>query len=1012
MSVGDIARLAAGGAGEASHVHLMGHTDSCESCRAALAAAVRGARSTEPDRDAAVVDDFESRARIGRYVIADLLGEGGMGRVYAAYDPELARTIALKVLRAAPNFDALARLSREAQLTAQLSHPNVVSVYDIGKHGAQVYVAMELVAGETLRAWLATEPRGWREIVDAFVQAGRGVAAAHAAGVVHRDIKPDNIFMGRDGRVRIGDFGLARVADEAVVEPTADATQAITRTGAVIGTIPYMAPEQLDGIGSDDRSDQYAFCVSLYEALYGQRPFAGATVADLRTAIAGGPPAVPNDPTPRWLRAAVVRGLAREPRARFESMNELLAALSFDPMAKRRRIVLGAVGIAALAAIVIGSYAGASSDPCSDAPAAIGEVWNKQLAATLGASWRTASIPNATATWDRVAPALDRYASGWATSARAACRATRVDRSQSDALLELRTLCLDRSKQELAAVVAALRAPTPAIAEGAVKLVDGMQPLAHCSNLDALRARVPPPRDAAAAKQIEDLQTELRQVDIARRTSQHTGLDKRAASIVERATELGYAPAIAEAWIARGDVARALGDAKAAEAAYYEALWAAEAGRDQRAVVVAWSQLLETAGVERARLDDGLRLFNHADAALRGLGSDHRLRANIEIGAAKLFRDRGEYDRATAALDRARTAAASGPDEGQLVLGALEHTAGTIALALGRYDDALASFQKAHDLRVKALGPQHPDVARAMLSIGNIYKDRKDYPRALTQYQAAWDLLKASVPAAHPTLAAAEGNLALVLLEQGKYDEALVHQRSALAIFEQALGPDHPSVGKELNNVGLTLTYSKRAAEALPYFERARTLFIKAAGPAHLDVSMTEHNLGNAYMQMKDDAQAEARYRASIAIREKASPEHPELARTLSQLAALMTRSNRFDPAAELLARAITIYDKVHGPTNPILSKPLLDLGWIRNQQKKHADAIEPLERVLGIHTATKNKLLAVSRMELATALWESNRDRPRAVDLVKLVKQDLDPKTQAKDVAEAEAWLAKHRLR
>jgi tetratricopeptide (TPR) repeat protein len=993
LSVGEIALVAAGGATHEGH--LLQHADGCDLCRSAIAIAIRAARSTG---EHAIVDDAQlARVRVGRYVVAELIGEGGMGRVYAAYDPELARTIALKLLREAPSPEALARLAREAQVMAQLTHPNIVAIYDIGRHGLQTYVAMELVAGDTVRAWIAAQPRTWREIVEVFVQAGRGLAAAHAAGVVHRDIKPDNMFVGRDGRVRIGDFGLARVADAPALAEGTPAS-GITRTNAVVGTIPYMAPEQLEGKGSDERSDQYAFCVSLYEALYGARPFAGSTVAELRAAFDKAP--APDDKLPRWLRAAIVRGLARDPAMRFASMDALIAALTLDPGAKRRRIVLAVLGAAGLGVVIAGAWARGAQDPCSDAASEITAVWP---ARSVDAAWRASAAPNALATWERVAKGLDRFAASWSDSALATCRAARVDRG---ALHELRTLCLDRRRQELAGVVDALRDPSPAIAERAVSLVDGMEPVAQCNNLEALRAPVPPPRDADTARQVEALEGRLRALGIALRTAKLATVDRDAKDIVDRAVALGYPPLVAEAWRMRGEVTGVLGDTKTAEAAFYEALWAAQAGRDRRAEVVVWRHLVDMTGVERAKLDEGVRLAHHADAALRGLGEDGRLRAELEVATAKLYRERGEYDRATASLARAR---ATAPAD-SLLAATIESTGGTIAFRVGRYDEALAAYQKAHDLVVAAYGPQHPQVARSLSDIGNIYKDRDDFPRALDYYNQALALLDKSVAADHPLRGAVEGNLALVFLEQRKYDEALAHQRSAIAILEKANGPDHPSVGLELNNIALTLIYSKHAQDALPYLERARALFVKTAGPEHLDVAMTEHNLGLAYRQLKDDARAESHFRASIAIREKVAPEHPELARTEAVLAAMLTGTNRFDDAVDLLRRAIVIYDKVHGPTSPLLAKPLLDLGWTLNQQKKYAEAIAPLERAVVVHEAAKSDLLPVVRLELATALWEADRDRPRAVELAKLVKQSIDPKS-VEDVKEIDAWLAKHRV-
>ena len=274
-------------------------------------------------------------ARIGRYVIERRLGAGGMGVVYAARDSELARDVALKIVRPRAEVDAMeARLRREAKAMARLSHPNVVPVFDIGTHAGQLFIAMELVDGDTLRTWVA-RPRPWRSVVQLFIKVGRGLEAAHAAGLLHRDFKPDNVVIGRGDEPRITDFGLARELDDGtgsaavLAEGTDSELSLITRTGSLAGTPAYMAPEQLLGRQSGAAADQFSFCVSLFEVLYGTRPFRPAAprpdalIPEIRAARI----VKPARAVPGWLHAAIVRGLAFEPDQRWPSMTALLAAL-------------------------------------------------------------------------------------------------------------------------------------------------------------------------------------------------------------------------------------------------------------------------------------------------------------------------------------------------------------------------------------------------------------------------------------------------------------------------------------------------------------------------------------------------------------------------------------------------------------------------------------------------------------------------------------------------------------
>ncbi|MCA9717773.1 MAG: serine/threonine protein kinase, partial [Myxococcales bacterium] len=277
-----------------------------------------------PSRADARADD-ELRGRVGRYVMIERVGAGAMGVVYSAYDPELDRKVAIKLLQPGSDDEALQlRLVREAQAMARLSHPNVVHVHDVGRHGDRVFIAMEFVRGRSLGSWLrfAVAPRPWRETLELFVQAGRGLRAAHDVGLVHRDFKPDNILIDDLGTPKVTDFGLARSAD-ASASPGADAATrvtarepvepveleelALTRTGALVGTPAYMAPEQHLGETADARSDQFSYCVSLYEALYGARPFTGDTVYETVDAVLSGQVASPprSAAVPRWLRQVV-----------------------------------------------------------------------------------------------------------------------------------------------------------------------------------------------------------------------------------------------------------------------------------------------------------------------------------------------------------------------------------------------------------------------------------------------------------------------------------------------------------------------------------------------------------------------------------------------------------------------------------------------------------------------------------------------------------------------------------
>jgi eukaryotic-like serine/threonine-protein kinase len=349
------------------------HLAVCADCRTLVAETAAVGSRTDATTEPVRVDDaapLARGARVGRFEVEDMIGAGGIGLVYAARDPELHRRVALKVMRSSalpigPAGDVRSRMLREARAMAQLSHPNVVTVYDVGTYDDRVFLAMELVAGATLRRWLKAAPRTLAEILDVFRAAGDGLAAAHRIGLVHRDFKPENVLVGDDGRVRVTDFGLARSVDwdtgsHTAIDTAALATAhpALTRTGMFAGTPAYMAPEQFAGEAPDPRSDQFGFCVTLYEALYGERPFAGVTSEEVAASIISGviraPRATALAVTP-GLRATIERGLRKNPSDRFPTMSSLLEGLTLPvapaaPPPRRRGWLAGAAAVAVAAA--------------------------------------------------------------------------------------------------------------------------------------------------------------------------------------------------------------------------------------------------------------------------------------------------------------------------------------------------------------------------------------------------------------------------------------------------------------------------------------------------------------------------------------------------------------------------------------------------------------------------------------------------------------------------------------
>lgn len=294
-------------------------------------------RAVEGDPGLSEPRPFTARMHFGRFLALHPIGMGAMSAVYAALDEELGRTIAVKFLHANYDREDLSRIHREAQALARISHPNVVQIYETGIHDGRTFIAMEFVQGVTLSVWQTARKRTIQEVLAIYVAAGRGLVAAHQAGIVHRDFKPDNVLVGVDGRPRVADFGLARLAgvtDRAVENGSPSQPVTETAHGTIIGTPAYMSPEQYGGDVVDERADQFSFCTALFEALYGRRPFNGASLAEIRVQVVAESIDEPEvrHRAPPYVHEALRRGLASDPSRRWSSLSDLLDHLArYDP---------------------------------------------------------------------------------------------------------------------------------------------------------------------------------------------------------------------------------------------------------------------------------------------------------------------------------------------------------------------------------------------------------------------------------------------------------------------------------------------------------------------------------------------------------------------------------------------------------------------------------------------------------------------------------------------------------
>jgi eukaryotic-like serine/threonine-protein kinase len=619
-------------------------------------------------------DALSPGTRLGRYVVLEEIGTGGMGMVFSAYDPELNRKVALKLLRPRhrekKRNKTRNRLLREAQALAKLAHPNVITVYDVGTFGDRVFVAMELVEGDTLKGWMQTSKRRWDEVLRVFIPAGRGLAAAHAANLVHRDFKPDNVLIGRDDRVRVMDFGLARPMhgdtrgsqsldpepepepEEDVEEPAEPGSEGtdvedalMTQTGSIMGTPAYMAPEQHMGKPTDARSDQFSFCIALYQALYGVRPFEG----DDRGSLArqkmnqeiGDPPA--GSSVPGWVRRHVLRGLSPRPEDRFASMDELLDELGKDPRVKRRKVLTGVGFVASMAGLVFTFqyYKNRRPKVCQDSENALAAVWNEGRAAEVGAAMESIGAPHVARTWTAAASAIDDYGTAWVAMHREACEATYLRGEQSARLLELRNNCLQERIDEIDAwadILAELpEGEALGVASRGAHAAYAISPLSSCADSEALAAAVDPPKGDEAKATVAELRRSLARVKVLGTL----GLYDEALALAERSYEsagtLEYPPVVAEARYRLGQAQGLRGDGEQAEENLQEAAWLGASVKHDAIAAAAASELVHMIGRRMGQHDEGLSWARHAEAAIKriGLGGYHEARLRHDIGVIR-----------------------------------------------------------------------------------------------------------------------------------------------------------------------------------------------------------------------------------------------------------------------------------------------------------------------------------------------------------------------------------------
>ncbi len=945
------------------------HLADCDDCRNLVFALA--------SVDAGSTDETSAPAEcIGRFEVLDLVGRGAMGAVYRARDPELDRTVAIKVRHSQSKLDVAQedRMRREAQALARLADPNVVGVFEAGVHEGKAYVVMEYVDGETLQAWMAstTARRSVAQIVAMLAQAGRGLAAAHEVGLVHRDFKPSNVLVSRSQIAKVSDFGLVRVdgAREAASggEEGDSATVMLTMSGALLGTPAYMSPEQLAGEVATEASDQFSFCVTLYEAIYGQRPFRGTTLPALRAAMTGAV-AFPASPRiPAGVKSALARGLAADPAKRFGSMRALLAVLEQRPR-RTWPIVAGAAAIAVAGATTVWASTSTPADPCAGAEQELARVWDASMKQTVRAKILASKLPYAKDAWAGVERALDAYAATWTEARRGACQATRVHHEQPEQVLALRTSCLDERLREMSMLTTALASADDKLVSRSVRAANQLGAISLCGDVRTLteRAAASVPITAARVQELRD--------EITRGNGlANVGKTKDAIAVLEAvaaaAKREGQASVEAAAML---DLGRLYflreGDPVAAEKIITASLLAADRTGDDYLRARAYMVLLFLVGIVQNRFDDADRIFEQGQAVLDRLVGADAMEAQLLGNRGQLLAIQGKPREGLALVQKSTEVLENnyGPDH--IEVGNAYAALAELTMRTGDQEKGLAYAERALAIDEKNYGPKHPQTAKSAFAVASAYKGMGKFDEAVTRLRAVIATLEEALGTDHVDLGPAIDQLGTILRAQDKFAEAEALHRRSLAIREKHLGPDDLQTGLSLDNLGIAVGMQKRYDEALGYHRRALAITEKVLGPDHIESSGTIAAMASLYRDLGKHELALAEYR-----------------------------------------RALAILEKGLGPESYDCAFPLSGIGHVLLDLKRAGEAVAPLERALAIREKRGGgdpAAHAQIELALARALWDSGGDKKRAVALATKAR----PALLGTDIAIGEAWLAKHRL-
>ncbi len=807
--------------------------------------------------------------RVGRYIVLGVLGSGGMGVVYTAYDPKLDRKVALKVLHADRSHspEASLRLLAEAQALARVTHPNVVAVHDVGQvggsNGNEIYIGMELVEGRTLNEWRREDKRSWPAIVAMFLQIAEALAAVHAAGFVHRDVKPDNVLVDSKDRARVTDFGLARPIDlrqevleererELVAGDEALTPTDLTRSGARLGTPAYMAPEQWEGKGATPLSDQFSLCVAFWESLYGVRPFRGDTIAALMAAVLAGEISSPTQagtvtdasrtrpedrrstttPTssssdtpiqsanpPAWLRRVLERGLATDPAQRHPDLGALMQALrNGDPLRRRRTVIAGtciAVGLLGAASLAVVAAALEERELAASCEAQAQAVdWTEERKSKLREHLAAAGVRDAEQTADGVITKLQGFVDAYGPLTRDTCMS--LAHAQAPAPeLEHTAQCLSERQSAFEATVAALEEGDASVSGRAPRSVEGIDDLSACTDPQKFQRRPAAPRDPLRRA----IAGEIRRTLARTLVDEHVGTYARGLEMAQRQLE----------------AARVVGDLSLLALAQYRVAVFQEKLGQYKEATASW-----TASYRDAAISGYEDLAADASTAL-GFCEGYQLQ-RYELGLRWLE---------LAAIHRTRLGETDGLKEANRL-----DVMATLHESLGDLDLAVSLLEQSIAMRRAAVGDHHHSVGYGLANLGGVYETRGELDKARALVAESLEIFVDHFGEENPTTGEVLNNLAGIDIKLERFADAEAALTRVRANWTAALGPKHPKMGNLDNALADVMHDQGRFEEAIELHRRALAIHLEANGDAHPNTARTATRLADVLYEVGKSQEA------------------------------------------------------------------------------------------------------------------------------------------------------------